>query len=70
MPNTVSSIARAIEAGANVWYQYLKSRDKIRADRAKDSAEKYMFTNEDNSLNPGKKQKLLARHKKRFFKYN
>jgi len=71
---TVTIIAGAIKAAAEVWYEYLKSADKRKAQAAIEAAEKYIQVNERSgefaSTTPSQQVKLLKHYSKRFFTYN
>lgn len=70
----IGSIAKFGEALANLWHQYLKSKDKIRMSKAIDQGKRYIRCNEDEGKYKGQssKKKLirLGVYRERFFKYN
>ena len=63
-------VAYALAEGAKLWRQYLISKDKRRMQKAIDTAEKFIFTQENKNLKQEKRNKLLKKYRKLFFKYN
>lgn len=70
MKELITAIAQAIKAGAEVYNTWLVSRDKRHMQAAIEAGEKYIFTNEDQSLTDTRRATLLSHYKKRFFHYN
>lgn len=68
--NPVTAIANAFEAGAKLWNQWLVSKDKRHMQKAIEAGEKYIFTNEDDSLEEKERKRKLRYYRKRFFKFN
>lgn len=71
---TVGLIAGAVQAAAQVWYEYLKSADRNKLKACIDAAEKYIHCNEDfgkyNGQTEKKKHKRLGQFRHNFFKNN
>jgi len=68
--NAVNAVATAITEGFKLLSAWMKSKDKRRMQAAIEAGEKYIQTNEDDTLDEKKKKNLLRHYKKRFFANN
>jgi len=66
----MQDIAGAIKEGFKFFSEWNKSREKRRFKACIEHAERYIFVNEDANLEEKEQNKLLKKHKKKFFKYN
>jgi len=66
----IDKIAEAISEGFKLFNKWQESAYYRKAEACKESAEKYILTNEDTTIEEKHKKKLLVHFKKRFLKYN
>jgi len=70
MPSDIGLVAQAVARIAEVIAEFQKSAQVRQYKAAIEAGEKYIQTNEDDSLNDHRRKKLLKHYKKRFFHFN
>lgn len=66
----ITILANVVGKALGAYTAWLKGSVMKKANAAIEAGEKYIFTNEDASLDEKRRTKLLTHYRKRFFRYN